>query len=346
MHLPTSPAKAGCRLLRAEFVNASASAFAAVAVVKSPAKAAQFEFKCGANQATDHPVSIRQVQMWATVEQETGGRVHTQYFPNSLLGGDTAMFQQLRSGALEFFMINPGNLASVVPVADIGYLGFAYKDDDEALRVANGPVGAYVRQEIDAKGMHCMRYSWGAGMNEVTCSSHPIRNPDDMRGYKVRVPESRILVDLFKDLGASTSTLSFSELYTALQTKLVDGMAGALASIEASRFYEVQKYLSLTNHAWSGAWLVANADVWNRLPPDIQQTIERNAAKYGMLLRADIRTMGTSLAAKLGSQGMTVNTVDQTPFRAPLGAYYRSWADTFGPTVWGRLQTALGRKFT
>jgi TRAP-type transport system periplasmic protein len=284
--------------------------------------------------------------MWAAVERETGGRIHTQFFPNNQLGGDAASFAQLRLGALDFFFINPGNVAAVVPAADISYLGFAYKNADEALRVMDGPLGAYVRAEIATKGMYAFRAMWDSGMIQVGSNSHPIRTPDDLHGYKIRVVESRIAADLFKGLGASPTPINYADVYTALQTRIIDGEAAPLVAIETARFFEVQKYVSLTNHAWSGNWLLANSDTWKKIPPDLAQIVERNNTKYARLERRDTNLVNGSLADKLSRQGIVLNQVDQAPFRARLRSYFELWASAFGTTEWGLLESSLGRRLS
>jgi TRAP-type transport system periplasmic protein len=327
---------------RRALVAGGAAAFSSIALIKAPAKAAQFEFKTATNLAVDHPSTVRLAQMWAAIERESGGRIQIQFFPNSLLGSEVAMFTQLRLGAIQFFLISPGNFATVVPAAEISFLGFAYKDADEALRVMDGSLGAYVRQEAAAKGLYVFKNMWDSGMFQITSSSHPIRNADDMHGFKIRVTEGKITIDLFKTLEASPVPLSYAEIYTSLQTKIVDGVATPLVTIEAARWYEVQKYVSLTNHAWSGLWLIANGSAWNGLPSDLQAIVERNHAKYANLERADTKAKNKAAIEQILHQGLLINTVDQSVFRARLRPYYEYWANAFGPKEWGLMQTSLG----
>jgi TRAP-type transport system periplasmic protein len=331
------------RCARSRFIIGSAAVYAAIGV-QVAAKAAQFEFKAATSLALDHPANARQLQMWAAIEQESGGRIHTQLFPNSQLGGDLAMLSQVRLGALGFQLIGAGNLASVVPAADITQLGFTFKDAEEGFHVTDGPLGGYVRQEIAAKGMYAFRSFWDSGVLDISSGTHPIRTPVDLRGFKVRVAESKIFIDLFKELGASPVTLSLNEVYTGLQTKIIDGMAAGLVTMEAAKYYEVQKFISMTNHGWAGLWMIMNENTWKSLPADLQGIIERNNTKYAVIERRDIASLNASLAEKLASQGVLFNQVDQAPFRARLRSYYERWAATFGPTAWGLLQSSLGRK--
>jgi TRAP-type transport system periplasmic protein len=331
------------RVSRRRFA-AGAAACAAIPLVKAPARAAQYEFKGGGNLAVDHPLSVRVKQMWAAIEKESGGRIHGEYFPNSVLGGDVAMLTQMRAGATQFAMLSPGITSGFVPTSDICNIGFAFKDDDEGLRAMDGPLGEYVRKEFVTKGIYAGRNIWAAGMRQLTNSVRPIRTPDDMAGLKLRVVESKIVIGLFKTLGASPTPMSLGETYTALQTKILDGQEQPLAALESSRFYEVQKYLSLTNETWGSLWFLVNGDLWKSLPPDIAGIIERNNTKYANLERRDIKVLNVSVTDKLARQGMIVNKADQTPFRARLQSYYKEWATTFGPTEWGLLQNSVSGK--
>ena len=331
---------------RRKFIAANAAACFAVGIVHEKARAAQFEFKCGSELERDHPAVVRLNEMWAAIEQESRGRIHTQMFPANVLGDEAAMFTQTRLGALQFLLVNVGALSSVVPAANIVNLGFAFKDPAEGLRALDGPLGEFVRQETAAKGLFQFRTIWSGGMNQIGSTLRPTRVPEDLQGFRIRVPQTKIQVDLFKELGASPSPISLVEVYAGLQTKLIDGEAAPLVVIETTHWYEVEKYLSLTNHVWTGEWLIANGDLWKSLPSDLQAIVERNHTKYALLGRRDIEASQASIVAKLRSQGMVVNVVDQTPFRARLRSYYESWATAFGATEWGLLQSALGRKLT
>ena len=267
-------------------------------------------------------------------------------FPNGQLGGDPSALSQLRLGAIQFYLTNPGSLANLVPAASIGFLGFAFKDDDEGLRVMDGPVGEYLQSEFAAKGLQAFMPCWTNGMNQTGSSSHPIRTADDMKGFKIRVPAIKIFFDLFKELGASPVALDLNELYTGLQTRIVDGEALPLTTIETSRLYEVNKYISLTNQLWSSLWVIANGDVWKALPRDLRTIVEHNNTKYGLLQRRDIRLLGSSIADKLTRQGIVVNRVDQASFRSRLSNYYQYWSGVFGTAEWNLLEQALGRRIT
>jgi tripartite ATP-independent transporter DctP family solute receptor len=282
--------------------------------------------------------------MWAQIDRASGGRIHTEFYPNGILGGDPALLSQVRLGALHFF-VNLSNFPPVVPAVDIANVGFAFRDSDEALRAMDGPLGEYLQREFAAKGFHSLRTMWDSGMRQITTSSRPIRVADDLKDLKIRVAASRIAVDFYKTLGASPVPLSASEAYTALQTHLVDGEDAPLVTIESARWYEPQKYLSLTNHSWSGLAVVGNADFWRRLPADLQELIERTNHTYALLGRRDARFINSATGDKLGRQGLAVNKVtDSASFRARLRPYYAAWANEFGSNAWGLLQNSVSNR--
>jgi tripartite ATP-independent transporter DctP family solute receptor len=331
---------------RGAFLTSSAAAFATVAIVRSPAAAADFTGKAGTNQPVDHPLSVAMKDLWDAVRKDTNGRLDVTVFPNNQLGGDTQMLAQLRSGALQVMTLDGGILESVVPVAAIQSVGFAFNDSAQAFRAFDGKLGAYVRGEIATKGLHAFDKIWENGMREITTSTKPVHNAGDIAGMKIRTPNSRMALDLFKSLGAAPTPLNFSELYTALQTKVVDGQENPLANIEFARFYEVQKNLSLSSHMWGGYWLLAESDWFNKLPSDVQGIVTRNASRITDRQRADVMKLNDSLIGKLKSQGMTVNDLsaaDRATMRAKLGDYYKHWKAEFGNAAWDLLESYSGK---
>ena len=331
------------RQTRRAFTAGAVTTFATIGFVRSKAKAAQFTYKYGSNVDVSHPLNVRMTQMWRDVKDQTHGRLEVQLFPNNVLGGDTAMLTQLRSGALQFFTLDGGILQSVVSVAAIQGVGFAFRNDQEAFRAFDGPLGDYVRKEIKAKGIWVFDKMWDIGMRDVTSSKGPIRTAEDLANFKIRTPPGKLWVDLFKALGASPSPLNFSEVYTALQTKIFDGQENPPAIIQVARLFEVQKYLSITNHMWSAWHLLANMDAWKALPADVQSVVTRNAAKYALLQRRDSQLLNDTLVDKLRREGMAVNTADVSGFRPRLTGFYREYRDAFGPTAWGLLEQTSGK---
>jgi tripartite ATP-independent transporter DctP family solute receptor len=333
------------RLSRGRFVAATGAALAMIAVIKSPARAAQWNYKYASNVSVDHPLNVRMRECWNAVNKETKGRLDVQIFPNNQLGGDTQALQQLRSGALQFFTLDGGILQSIVPVAAIQGVGFAFKDSGEAFRAMDGALGDHVRDAIRAAGLYVHPKMWENGMRQITSSNKPIRNVADLPGFKIRTPAGELWVDLFKSLGASPAPLNFSELYTALQTHVFDGQENPYAIIDVGRLYEVQKYLSVTNHMWSAYHFLGNQEAWNALPRDVQSVVDRNLTKYALLQRRDTALRNESLSEKLARRGMAINKADTSGFRTKLSSsgFYTKWAGKFGSQAWALLEKTSGK---
>jgi tripartite ATP-independent transporter DctP family solute receptor len=326
---------------RTQFAASAAATFAGIAFVRSAARGAPFAYRYGNDQTLASPVTIRAKEMWAAVERETGGKLAVETFPNSQLGGDSDMLKQLRIGAIQFLTLPGAILGSLVPSAQLCETAFAFRDAKQAFTAVDGDLGEFVRAEIAKKGLFCLPHPWDNGFREITATK-PIRSAADLEGLKIRVPSSPLFIDLFKTLGASPVPLNVSELYTALQTHVVDAQENALINIEQSRIYEVQTTLNFSNHAWSCWWFLANHDAWNALGTDIQNVVLKNVGAYALLQRSDFAALTATLTDKLKSQGMQTYACDTASFRAKLGPYYAKSRETFGPAGWSLLEKYAG----
>ncbi len=318
-------------------------ALASVAVVRAPARAAQWSYKYAHNLPVGHPLHIRTVQMWHAVREATGGRLDVAVFPNNQLGADPSALAQLRAGAIQFFTASGGLIGGVVPVAQIENVGFAFRDANAALAAMDGELGAYLRSEIAARGLVGLDRMWDNGMRQITTSTKPVRDAADLAGMKLRTPPGALWVDLFRTLGAAPAPIAGAELYTALQTRVVDGQENALAAIEATRIYEVQRYLALTNHMWAGYWMLASGEAWNALPPDVRAIVQRENARFALRQRRDVALLNDSLADKLQRRGLAFNAADRASFRARLAPFYAKWKGEFGSRAWSLLEASAGR---
>ena len=181
-------------------------------------------------------------------------------------------------------------------------------------------------------------------MRQITSSNKPMRTVADLAGFKIRTPAGELWVDLFKSLGAAPAPLNFSELYTALQTRVFDGQENPFAIIDVGRLYEVQKYLSVTNHMWSAYHFLGNQDAWKALPPDVQSVVERNLTKYALLQRRDTQLRNESLSEKLSRRGMTINgRHERLPRKLSSSGFYTKWSGKFGAQAWSLLEKTSGK---
>jgi len=281
--------------------------------------------------------------MWDAVRKEPNGRLDVRIHSNGQLGSDAAVITQLRSGAIQLTTQSGATLSAVVPVTGIENLPFAFKSTNDVLNSLDGNLGAYLRKEMEAAKMYCFPKIFNLGFRQITSSTRPIRNADDFNGFKIRIPQSKIFVDVFKTLGANPTAIGFNELYTALQTHVVDGQETPYSVIETSKLYEVQKYLSVTNHMWTGWWLIANLEAWQALPEDIRMIVSRNVDKYIMIERREVELLNVAVADKLKRQGMIFNTADINSLKSRLRGFYGRWKDEFGQTAWTLLEGHVGK---
>ena len=207
------------------------------------AQQAEFTYKFANNLPDSHPMNVRAKEMAAAIKTETNGRFDLQIFPNNQLGSDTDMLSQIRSGGVEFFTLSGLILATLVPAASINGIGFAFPDYATVWKAMDGDLGAYVRGEITKANLVVMDKIWDNGFRQTTSSTKPINGPDDFKGFKIRVPVSPLWTSMFKAFDASPASINFSEVYSALQTKIVEGQENPLALISTAKLYEVQKYL-------------------------------------------------------------------------------------------------------
>jgi TRAP-type transport system periplasmic protein len=328
---------------RSKFVFGGMSTVGVFGLVQGTARPAQFEYKSAHGQAVDTPVNVWMVRLWEQVAKETNGRLVVRVYPAGELGGQGALLSQVRINAIQFVLMGDGIYGEAIPAAAIDSLGFAFKDPVSAWGVMNGALGDYIRKEFAARGLFVAKGAmFDQGMNQLTSSTKPIRNADDLAGFKLRVPPAGILVDLFRTLGAAPVALDGTQLYPALQSHLVDGQSNIMLAIEAFKIYEVQKYVSIVNAYWTGAWYVGNAQAWQALPADIQAITQRNIAKFSALQRNDSNRINNTIADKLQRQGLIFNTANTQAMRARLGPYFAKWKSEFGGTLWALLEAGVG----
>jgi tripartite ATP-independent transporter DctP family solute receptor len=305
---------------------------------------AEFTYKYANNLPDTHPLNVRAREMSAAVKAETGGRVDIQIFPSNQLGSDTDMLSQIRSGGVEFFTLSGLILATLVPAASINGIGFAFPDYETVWKAMDGDLGAYVRGEIGKANLVVMDKIWDNGFRQTTSSTKPINGPEDFKGFKIRVPVSPLWTSMFKAFDASPASINFSEVYSALQTKVVEGQENPLALISTAKLYEVQKYCSLTNHMWDGFWFLANKRAWERLPEDLRAIVAKNINAAAMKEREDTAKLNATVREELAGKGLIFNQPVVAPFRDKLrqAGFYAEWKGKYGDQAWALLEKAVG----
>ena len=330
------------RLLTAGSTALVAGAIGAPSIVR--AQQAEFTYKFANNVPPTHPINVRAQEAAAAIKAETSGRFELQIFPSSQLGSDTDLLSQLRSGGVEFFTLSGLILSTLVPAASINGMGFAFPNYDAVWKAMDGELGAYIRQQIAKANLVAMDRIWDNGFRQITSTTKPINTPDDLKGFKIRVPVSPLWTSMFKAFEAAPTSINANEMYTALQTKVVDGQENPISVLEILKLYEVQKYCSLTNHMWDGFWFLANRRAWERLPADVRTVVAKHLNAAAQKEREDLATLNASLQPQLAARGIVFNQPDPAPFRDKLrkAGFYAEWKGRYGDEAWATLEKSVG----
>jgi TRAP-type transport system periplasmic protein len=295
------------------------------------AQRAEFTYKFANNLPDTHPLNVRAREMAAAIKTETNGRFDLQIFPNNQLGSDTDVLSQLRSGAVEFFTMSGLILAILVPAASINGMGFAFPDYPTVWK-AKANIIAFEK-------------IWDNGFRQTTSSTRAINGPGDFKGFKIRVPVSPLWTSMFRAFDAAPASINFNEVYSALQTKIVEGQENPLALISTAKLYEVQKYCSLTNHMWDGYWFLANRRALDALPPDVRSVVEKNVNAAALRARDDTEKLNATVREELAGKGLLFNQPDLVPFREKLrsAGFYSEWKGKYGEEAWAILEKSVGK---
>ena len=331
------------KLTRKHFLRGAASTTAACAVRRASA-ATTYNMRLRIDLARAHPIAVGMLAAANKIKDATKGEVNVQIFPDNQLGDDTHMLANLRSGAMQMMGIGDNILATLVPTAAIDNVGFAFKSAETAWAALDGAVGDIVRADILKSGLVPMHQIWDQGFREITSSTKPINSPDDLHGFKMRVPPSPISLQIFQSLGSSPTTINSAEIYTALQTHVVDGQENPLAVIETQKFYQVQKYCALTGHMWVGFWLLVNGAYWNSMPQNLRKIVADIFDGETAAARTANENLNNSLEATLTQQGLTFTRPDVAAFQTALAksGIYKTWQAKFGAPLWSALEKYTG----
>ncbi len=300
----------------------------AVAPAALPVHAAQtYQFRLGHVLPATHPYGVVMEQFAKAVEKDSGGRIKIQVVHAGALGGDREMGEQIRLGALEMGLIHT-TVLGLDRRLEIEELPFAWARREQAYAALDGELGAKLLDILAGKGIKGLAW-YENGYRHLTNNARPIRKPEDLKGLKIRMAELKMRIDTFKLLGANPIPMAFPELFTALQQGTVDGQENPLAIISSAKFYEVQKYLSLSGHIWGSVLLMINKGIWEKLPADLQQVLARDAVKYRDVERKMIQDSDAKLVNQLKGK-MQINEVDKAAFRKAVQPIYDSYRSVFG----------------
>ncbi|WP_174874089.1 TRAP transporter substrate-binding protein [Vogesella oryzae] len=288
----------------------------------------------------------RAVKMFAQeVAKLSGGKLKVKGFGSASLGNDIQMQNALIGGAQEMMVGSTATLVGVDKDFGVYDLPFLFSNEREADTVLDGTFGSKLLGRLPAKGLVGLTY-WENGFRNVTNTKHPINRFEDFQGIKLRVMQNPVYIDMFNSFGANAVPMAFSELFTALETKTVDGQENPVNTIQSSKFYEVQKYLSVTKHVYSPWVVTVSKKWWDGLSRDEQKVLQDAANSSRAFERKDSRAEAMRSVKFLAQQGMQINYVSDAELkrmRDKAKPAFDKFAAAGGATVLADLQSALSK---
>lgn len=296
--------------------------------LSAPAVAATV-IKLGHIAESTNPYGMGADKFAEIVKQKSKGDIEVKVFPSSQLGSQKELIEGLIYGTVDMTLTGTAELGTFQPQMALFDMPFLFKDRAHAYRSLDS-VGMELAKPLEAKGIKMLGYMEN-GIRHMTNNTRPIKTPADMKGLKVRVMNNKVYVEMMKSLGASPTPMALSELYSAMQSGVVDGQENPSAHIFTKRFFEVQKYASLTGHAYAAEPVLISMATWKKLSP-AQQTIVQDSANEAIAWQRKLsETEDTEFWEKIKKTGkMDVIAVDRKPFMAATDAIYKDLAKTVG----------------
>ncbi|MFU2134780.1 TRAP transporter substrate-binding protein [Gallibacterium anatis] len=249
------------------------------------------------------------------LKEKTKGEIKLSLFPDSTLGNAQAMISGVRGGTIDLEMSGSPNFSGLVPNLNVIDIPFIFQNKEHAYRVLDGEIGQGLLKELEDKGLKGLAF-WEVGFRSMTNSKHPIHTPEDVKGLKIRTNQNPMYVKAFQLLGANPVPMPLSELYTALETRAVDAQEHPIGIVWSVKLYEVQKYLSLTNHGYTPLLVVMNKAKFDGLSPESQQAIIEAAQEAGKYQRELNAKKEIEILDKMKKAGVeVVEQVDMKPFK-------------------------------
>ncbi|MBP1155774.1 MULTISPECIES: TRAP transporter substrate-binding protein [unclassified Paenibacillus] len=273
------------------------------------------------------------------VEQKSNGTMEVQVFSGEQLGSESAMLQSIVTNSIQATPVATGLFAKYSPSIGVIELPYLFENFEQAWKVLDGAVGKELADPLIGKGIRIISY-WENGFRQITNSKKPIEKPEDLKGVKIRTPEIPVSLSVLKAMGANSLGMAYSELYPALEQHVVDGQENPLTNINASKFYEVQKYLSMTGHQYSPVPFAVSEAFWKTLSPDQQKIISDSGKEAGQMMRELVKQDDIKLKAELQTKGMLINEPDKKPFQEAVAPVYKEYESTYGKELIEKVRSA------
>lgn len=291
----------------------------------------------------DHPVGNGVAKMKACMAEKSGGKLKIQAFWGGALGGDLQATQALRAGTQEMVITSSSPLVGIMPELGVFDLPFLFTNEKEADTVLDGTFGKYISEKLPNFGVVNLSY-WENGFRNLTNSKRAVSKAEELTGLKVRVMQNNIFLDSFKSMGTNATPMAFGEVFAALETHAIDGQENPLVTIDTSKMYEVQKYLTMTRHAYTPFLVLYSKKLWDQLSPE-EQTILSDCATVGRDEQRRVsRELNDKSLVNLKKQGMQVSEVapaELAKMREATAAVYQRHEATIGKDTIERLKAEL-----
>lgn len=310
--------------LRRTLAVAAAAALAGLGLVAGAQAQSPTVIKLGwtTSDGAQDPYAVGARAFKAAVERDTGGRVEVQLFPNRALGDERQMLEGMRFGTVDAGIITNAVIAQIEPAFQVNDLPFLYANEAQAHKALDGVVGQELGTKLAAKGIVLLGFMEGGFRNMIN-NKRPVSTPSDVQGVKYRVMQNPVFIDMFNSLGGAAVPMAWGETFTAVQQGTIDGLEIPLAVIEANKYYEVTKFLSLTNHTYSAIGLVISKRTLDKLPADLRGKVQAAASRAVTEQRQAAAADASKTLATLQGRGMKVNPVaDVAAFRASVKPVY------------------------
>lgn len=319
----------------------AASAAAGAAEIQSR------NIKVGIGLSDDHPQGQSVAKFAELVSQKSDGKMKVKLFASGTLGNDVTMISALRGGTLEMTVPDTSTLVGIPGLKDFGLINlpFLFDEAKQADALLDGPFGQKLMAKLPEQGLVGLGF-WENGFRHVTNSRRPVNTAEDLAGLKLRVIQNPLFIETFSALGATAQPLPFTEVYTALEQKVVDGQENPLATILATKFYEVQDHTVMSNHIYSVWALLMGKRFWDRLSPDEQKVITEAAEEAKAFERETIRAFDAKALEELKAQGMQVTTLPEAEvakLREKTKPVWAKFTEEFGAGPAGEMLAALGK---
>ncbi len=293
---------------------------------QAPVQKKEIVFKAADNQPDDYPTVLGLKKMAQLLDERTQGRIKMQVYSGGQLGGEKETIEMTQMGTIAISRVNSAPLASFSPNMGVLSMPFLFRDATHFWKVLDGDIGKNMLKEMEKSNLIGLAY-YDSGARSFYTKNKPINSPADAQGQKIRVQQSKIFVDMVNALGASATAMGYGEVYSGLQTGIIDGAENNPPSLWSAKHYEVCKYFSLDEHAMVPEVVIMSKKVWDTLSPEDQKIVMQAAIDSGVFQKQVWADYTTKSINELKNKGVIISTPDKAPFRKAVEPMYNNYPE-------------------